>query len=220
MAGISSLTSRDAVLKAMAEYDRLGRDAFLDRHHFGPAKWWYVVHDGKQYDSKAMVGVAIGIQTGQPLTANDFKGGEGSAVRKLQSLGFTVLRLPVGDDSSPIPEEVADSYPEGLRTQIVVNRAERSAAARLACIAAHGSSCSVCGMSFAAVYGSDFTGLIHVHHLTPLAGRTELGQVDPRRDLRPVCPNCHAAIHYGGDNRSLDSVRDALVAVKERTLSN
>ena len=220
MAGISSLTNRDAVLRAMAEYDRLGRDAFLDQHHFGAAKWWYVVHEGKQYDSKAIVGVAIGIQTGEPLTSHDFKGGEGNAVRKLQSLGFTVLRLSIDDDSSAIPEEVSDSYPEGLRTPVVVNRAERSGAARLACIGAHGSSCAACGMSFAAVYGSDFTGLIHVHHLTPLAGKTEMGQVDPRRDLRPVCPNCHAAIHHGGENRSLESVREALAATRARAPSN
>jgi len=220
MAGISSLTSRDAVFSAMADYDRLGREAFLERHHFGSAKWWYVFHDGKQYDSKAIVGVAIGIQTGQPLTSNDFSGGEGSVVRKLQSLGFTVVRLAIGDDSSPIPEEVADSYPEGLRIQVVVNRAERSAAARRDCIAVHGSSCAVCDMSFGAVYGTEFTGLIHVHHLTPLAGRTEMGQVEPRRDLRPVCPNCHAAIHYRGANRAIPLVRSALDAARDPALSN
>ena len=56
-------------------------DYFVEHHHFGPAKWWYVVHGTKQYDSKAIVGVAIGIQTGHALTSNDFKGGESNAVR-------------------------------------------------------------------------------------------------------------------------------------------
>jgi len=219
MAGISSLTSRDAVLRAMAEYDRLGREAFLRQYHFGSAKWWYVLHDAKQYDSKAIVGVSIGIETGLSLTAKDFKGGEGNAVRKLKSLGFVVVRLAIRDDSSQIPEEVTDSFPEGLRTQVIVSRVERSAAARLACIAEWGSSCAVCKMTFAETYGSDFTGLIHVHHLTPLAGRTEMAQIDPRRDLRPVCPNCHAAIHCGGANRSIGTIQDSIVAAKGRAMS-
>jgi len=218
MAGISSLTSRDAVVQAMAEYDRLGREAFLAKYRFGSAKWWYVVHKDKQYDSKAIVGVAIGIQTGRPLTSNDYRGGEGSVVRKLNSLGFTVMRLPLTDKTTKLPEEVSESYPEGLRTAVVVNRAERSVDARLACIGVHGLECSVCGMAFSDTYGAEFTGLIHVHHLTPLAGRTTMRQVDPRRDLSPVCPNCHAAIHYGGKTRTIGAVRLALTNARE--LSN
>jgi 5-methylcytosine-specific restriction enzyme A len=215
MAGISSLTDRNAVLRAMAEYDQRGREAFLDHYHFGPAKWWYVVNDGKQYESKAIVGVAIGYQTGRPLTSRDFGGGEGTAIRRLKSLKFEVLRLPVSDATSRIPEEVGESYPEGLRTQVMVNRAERNPAARLACIEAHGVTCACCGMAFGEAYGSEFIGLIHVHHLTPLAGRTELRQVDPKKDLRPVCPNCHAAIHFGSENRSLDTIRTALKKARE-----
>jgi 5-methylcytosine-specific restriction protein A len=210
MAGLSPLTDRAAVLKAIAEYDTVGRDAFLDRYGFGRAKWWYLVHNGKQYDSKAVTGAAMGHQTGTPLTAIDFKGGEASAVRKLQSLGFRVVRSEITDESSRLPEEVPASFPEGLRSTVAVNRAERSAAARLACIELHGTACSVCGIEFGEAYGPEFGGLVHVHHLTPLAGRTELRQVDPRTDLCPVCPNCHAAIHHGGANRSLDDVRRSL----------
>ena len=36
--GLSDLTERDAVLQAMAEYDELGRDAFLSRYEYGPAR--------------------------------------------------------------------------------------------------------------------------------------------------------------------------------------
>lgn len=210
MAGISSLTDRRAVLQAVAEYDRMGRDAFLDRYGFGRAKWWYLLHGRKQYDSKAIVGAAIGHQTGQALTAKDFSGGEVSAVRRLRSLDFRVLRLEVSDESSRLPEEVSSTFPEGNRTMVLVNRAERSAGARLACIDAHGVACTVCGMTFEASYGREFADLIHVHHLVPLAGRTRETEVDPEKDLRPVCPNCHAAIHYGGGNRSIEKVRASL----------
>ena len=36
---------------------------------------------------------------------------------------------------------------------------------------------------------------IHVHHLKPLATIGSEYEVDPIRDLRPICPNCHAMIH-------------------------
>lgn len=36
---------------------------------------------------------------------------------------------------------------------------------------------------------------IHVHHLKPLSEIRKEYKVDPIRDLRPVCANCHAVIH-------------------------
>ena len=52
--------TRDGVLTAIEEFDRLGRAAFLDKYGFGEARSYYLVHEGKQYDSKAIVGVAHG----------------------------------------------------------------------------------------------------------------------------------------------------------------
>jgi hypothetical protein len=95
------------------------------------------------------------------------------------------------------PEELLDNgalFEGGLR-RIVVNRYERSPAARARCIAHHGSRCIVCGFDFGQVYGVAFLGFIHVHHLTPLGSIRSSYRLDPIRDLRPVCPNCHAAIH-------------------------
>ena len=207
MAGLASLTDRAAVLAAIAEYDRLGRDAFLLRHRFGRARWWHLVHGGRQYDSKAIVGVAIGIQTGKPLVTDDFSGGEASVVRKLRSLGFRVLRSELTDRMAALPEEVDETFPEGLRSTVTVNRVERSAAARLACIEAFGTTCIVCGMDFERAYGQEFAGLIHVHHLQPLGGGVTAREVNPKEDLRPVCPNCHAALHFGGMTRTIEVLK-------------
>lgn len=95
------------------------------------------------------------------------------------------------------PEELLNggTLPEGGAHSIVVNRYERSPAARARCIAHHGSRCIVCGFDFGQVYGEAFLGFIHVHHLTPLGSIRSAYRLDPVRDLRPVCPNCHAAIH-------------------------
>ena len=93
---------------------------------------------------------------------------------------------------------------------IVVNRFERDPAARAACIAAHGSSCRACGFDFAAAYGADAEGYIHVNHLNPLAGLRAQHKIDPAKDLRPVCPNCHAVIHLGGKCRTIKEVREMI----------
>jgi len=66
----------------------------------------------------------------------------------------------------------------------------------------------MCGFNFLAVFGPETEGFIHVHHLTALS---EIGHdyaVDPIADLRPVCPNCHAVIHLGGGNRSIEQVKE------------
>ncbi len=91
-------------------------------------------------------------------------------------------------------EEQAADYPEGERMTVTVSRIERDPAARQACLDHYGVACSVCAMDFATTYGSLGDGYIHVHHLKPLSvsGPT---RIDAIRDLRPVCPNCHAMLH-------------------------
>jgi len=110
------------------------------------------------------------------------------------------------------PEIVSSSgtFPEGARTSVTVNAYERTAAARAACIAHHGLSCSVCGMNFEGMYGLAGKGLIHVHHLRALASVAAEYEADPVADLRPVCPNCHAMIHRGDPMYSVEAVRGML----------
>lgn len=85
--------TRDAVLQAVAEYDRLGRDEFLDLYGFGSAKSYFVVIDGNKYDSKAIAGVAHGFARPDlgPLAFSDFSGGRNEVQQKLERLGFEVL---------------------------------------------------------------------------------------------------------------------------------
>ncbi|MCV7223643.1 HNH endonuclease [Mycolicibacterium elephantis] len=80
-----------AVNAAIDEYDEVGRDAFLVKYGFGPAKDYFVIRDGKQYDSKAIAGAAHSyLPGGQPLHADEFSGGEATVVRQLRQLGFHV----------------------------------------------------------------------------------------------------------------------------------
>ncbi|GHC74325.1 HNH endonuclease signature motif containing protein [Streptomyces violaceochromogenes] len=87
---LTDITRRE-VEKAIEECDRLGRDVFLKKHGFHRARLYLLSHEGKHYDSKAIVGVAHGFLSGQhPLVASDFSGGAAHAVGLLRSLGFDI----------------------------------------------------------------------------------------------------------------------------------
>ncbi len=55
---LAELSSPTAVKNAIKECDRLGRDEFLKRYGFHAAREYLLQHDGKEYDSKAIAGVA------------------------------------------------------------------------------------------------------------------------------------------------------------------
>lgn len=90
---LSELTSRAAVLDAIAECDRLGRDAFLNKYGFGRARWYPLRHNGRDYDSKAIAGVAYGMQYPErgTLRRDEFSGGAATVQPRLQALGFDVV---------------------------------------------------------------------------------------------------------------------------------
>ncbi len=111
------------------------------------------------------------------------------------------------------PEEIdptSEIY-EGAARQVLVNAYERSPKARKKCIEHYGSSCLVCGFDFEERYGAIGRHFIHVHHLTSLADIDGRYKVDPVKDLRPICPNCHSMIHSRKPMFSIEELRGALV---------
>jgi hypothetical protein len=87
------------------------------------------------------------------------------------------------------------TYPEGAKERVLVNRYERDKKAIAACKKHYGVKCCVCHMGFEDAYGMKAKDYIQVHHLVPLSKAGKRYNVDPVKDLRPVCPNCHAVIH-------------------------
>ena len=92
---LSDVTAR-GVERAMVEFDRLGREAFLARFGFGQARGYFLIRGGRRYDSKAVVGAAHGYDRPDlgALRPQDFTGGEATVARRLESLGFNVERPP------------------------------------------------------------------------------------------------------------------------------
>ena len=114
--------------------------------------------------------------------------------------------LLVEDPDVLLPEELTpgETFSEGAARQVLVNAYERDRVARHRCIEHYGRSCVVCGMSFAGAYGPTAAQIIHVHHVVALSTIKQEYKVNPVRDLRPVCPNCHAVIHSRRPPFSID----------------
>jgi hypothetical protein len=82
-----------AVSQAIEEFDRIGRNAFLQKCGFRKARDYLLQQDGRSYDSKAIAGAAHSYLPGRTaLSASDFSGGDATVRRTLEALGFTVVR--------------------------------------------------------------------------------------------------------------------------------
>jgi len=82
--------NRESILMAISEYDKRGQSEFLKHHGYQKARSYILVHEGRYYDSKAIVGVAYGYQFGTPLRSDEFSGGAKTVAALLNSLGFEV----------------------------------------------------------------------------------------------------------------------------------
>ena len=82
--------TRNDVLRAIREYDRLGPQAFFSAHGFAPTTTYDLVWDQRRYPPKAILGTAYEFATGERLASGDFEGGKTGAVKVLGKLGFAV----------------------------------------------------------------------------------------------------------------------------------
>ena len=93
---LSSLSDRDAVFKAIQEFDDLGRSEFLAKYGFGKSREFFIRYSGKSYDSKAICGAAYGFQFPEkgPLQNSEFSGGEPTVKHVLNALNFRIGYSP------------------------------------------------------------------------------------------------------------------------------
>lgn len=117
------------------------------------------------------------------------------------------------EKTNEIGLEQATLLNEGAKKAVIVNAYERNSIARKICIEHYGAKCQVCGFDFAETYGSDYEGLIEVHHIIPISNIKSEYTVDPIKDLIPLCSNCHTAIHkkINNHNLSIEELRTRVV---------
>jgi hypothetical protein len=75
-------------------------------HKFGPSTTYDVVHEGRHYPPKAVVGLAAERALGRPLRPDEFSGGEGQwAFRLLKAHGFQIERKEAVAPDATLPEQ-------------------------------------------------------------------------------------------------------------------
>ena len=112
-----------------------------------------------------------------------------------------------------LKEKEADnsSFKEGSMYEALDVKYERNIEARNKCLEYYGTKCMICGYDSKKVFGEDTKPIIEVHHIVPISYIKEEYEVDPIKDLIPVCPNCHAFIHSKDDGvYTIDEVKEII----------
>lgn len=137
------------------------------------------------------------MQTPSPLNEDDAEAQKNALLVEEKLLLHKYYQESAASDPT-FPDEIEYTdvmLPEGKTKQILVNIRERNSKARRINIGRYGTRCAVCEVDLGEVYGAEFSGKIHVHHLNPIGETRGEHEVNPLEDLRPVCPNCHMIIH-------------------------
>ncbi|MCB7137468.1 hypothetical protein [Cellulosimicrobium marinum] len=126
MATFSAVT-RQHILSAIAEYDDRGAENFLGVYGFTRSVREVLEHEGREYDAKAVLGVAHRHATGRVATADELAGGKVDAVTILRKRGFeasgpiTAAPAPAAATRRAAASSAARSTP---RTRTTTRRAQ------------------------------------------------------------------------------------------------
>ena len=219
---------REHVIKAI---DSFNKNRELLSPHRRAIHKYKLRYKSENYPPKGIISLACEETIGRELLADEFFGGY-ETNNLLLNLGFTVLdengnRLKKDTSTSQSRKSTIsfslkeiktdkheEKFEEGSPQKRLTNVYERNPKARRKCIAKYGTVCVICKFDFSKEYGKIGKGFIHVHHLHPVAKK--IRQVDPIKDLRPVCPNCHALIHKNKEPYTIEEVKEFRRKAKRR----
>jgi 5-methylcytosine-specific restriction enzyme A len=187
-----------AVIQVNGTIGRIGRkvyevfgahpEAFAE----GTYEWWHIIATGESTNDRGFVWV----------------------LREEVVLGLLACGFSLSGENEATEVTSPEVFIEGATKKIAVNAYERNPVARARCIEVYGAVCCVCDFNFSATYGEFASGMIQVHHIKALATIGQAYEVDPIKDLRPVCANCHAVIHHVTPMRSIEEVKSMIFLAK------
>jgi 5-methylcytosine-specific restriction protein A len=108
--------------------------------------------------------------------------------------------------SNDVLTDIKETFREGKSKDIIQTRYERNPEARKRCFTHFGFSCNVCNFNFENHFGEVGKGFIHVHHINQISEIGREYEIDPIKDLIPVCPNCHSMIHSKRPAFTIDEI--------------
>ncbi|QHT57596.1 hypothetical protein GXP71_16955 [Cellulomonas sp. H30R-01] len=151
MATFSAVT-RQHILQAIGEHDSRGRDDFLGVYGFTPDDGYALLHEGRVYEPRAIVGVAHRYATGRLGIADEVAVDAATAV--LRKRGFDVTEPAVATRAPVAAARPARAPRSTTRTSTprTTTRASSAAPERVAPI------CPTCSMTLPATGVCDYCG--------------------------------------------------------------
>lgn len=229
--------TRDSVLAAIAEWDTIGRDAFLAKYRASPAQRYMVVVSGNEYDAQPLVQVAWAVAhpDQQPLEARDFRGDRGGIAEPLRDLGFWVVRTdqpstpgdaPLGHDPQRYLDTAAQLQGSLDKPTSTTSRQEQDLLRGVLGLFRDGASeCGLCGRTFP-------NELLIAAHIKKRADCTDVERLDLKNIAMPACLlGCDAlfergfiAVSQSGKvivadvARAVPALADALAVLESRSM--
>ena len=118
--------------------------------------------------------------------------------------------------SNDVITSIRETFLEGKSKDITQTRYERNPEARKRCLTHQGHSCRVCDFNFEDDFGEVGKGFIHVHHINQISEIGKEYEIDPIKDLIPLCPNCHAMIHSKRPAFTIEEIKE----IRKTTYNN
>jgi len=115
--------------------------------------------------------------------------------------------------NSKLPEDFFGetiTFTEGKQKSVLTTIYERNPKAREACLKHHGYKCKICGFDFEEKYGPIGKGIIHVHHVNKVSYTNKEHNIDPIKELIPLCPNCHTVVHSRKEIFSIAEMKEII----------
>ncbi|ONI44038.1 hypothetical protein AN641_08635 [Candidatus Epulonipiscioides gigas] len=78
------------------------------------------------------------------------------------------------------------------------------------CLEYYGASCEICGTDYGYTYGDKFENLMDVYNTKAKEKNWDNLNVNPEKDLIPVCHNCNAIIHAKHPHYTVEEVKEFL----------
>jgi 5-methylcytosine-specific restriction protein A len=143
--------------------------------------------------------------------------GGASIPNEISSVILATIRASIGDEPSRTPEPQRNQYyKEGGVKTLTIQTYDRSAEARDECKKHYGYRCYACGFDFFENYGDIGLNYDEVHHLNQLADAGGEHFVNPIKDLRPVCANCHRMLHTERPPLSIEKLIERMNALNSK----
>ncbi|MCC2309374.1 hypothetical protein [Cellulomonas chengniuliangii] len=99
--------AKQHILQAIAEYDDRGSDSFHHVFGLGLSTDYTLLHEGRSYDAKAILGVAHRFATGRLASVAEVDGGLPNSVEILRKRGFEVTEPASASRAAARPARAA-----------------------------------------------------------------------------------------------------------------